>query len=85
MVVVPNRNFGRKVKRRINHPFRWWTKRRADSFKNSLSKDNQEFIDEYVKEKYSHLVTPLKQNLLEKKDWTPNSKRVGLIARKIGF
>jgi hypothetical protein len=49
-----------------------------------LSKENQEFVDEYVKEKIA-TTSPLKQEQMEKKEWTPESKRVGLIARKIGL
>ncbi|XP_015788708.1 39S ribosomal protein L3, mitochondrial [Tetranychus urticae] len=71
-------------KRRTTHPFRWWIKRKADSFKPELTKDNQKFIDDYFQTNFSTpLIVPDLFNKSQKV-WTPESRRVGLIARKIG-
>jgi len=70
------------VKRRLTHKFTWWPKKTTRINHNRmLSAENQEFLQEVYKEQYT---SPLNNIEIEKKVWTPDSKRTGLIARKIG-
>lgn len=50
-----------------------------------MSADNQRFIREVIQDKYRNK-SPLKGSELEiaKAEWTPNTKRSGVIARNIG-
>ncbi|CAG2182306.1 unnamed protein product, partial [Oppiella nova] len=71
------------IKRRKTHPFRWWPRmrRRADiPYKTYITKDNQQFVDTYIADTYS----PVKGVELSREEYTPDSRRCGLIARKIG-
>ena len=50
-----------------------------------MSPDNKTFIKEYINDKYNNTDTsPLKGGELVKTEWTPQTKRSGLIARNIG-
>lgn len=81
---VPSRDIGAKTKRRRTHPFRWWFKRRADSFKPELTDTNQEFLTDYMKHKFgSPLIIDLEN--YKDKNFSHTSKRVGVIGRKIGI
>ncbi|XP_074600181.1 mitochondrial ribosomal protein L3 [Brevipalpus obovatus] len=82
--IVPDRSIGRSTKRRRTHPFRWWTKRRADSFKPQLTESNQEFLTDYMSVKFSSPLIIPDLDEYKNKSFAPDSKRVGLIARKLG-
>ena len=71
------------VKRRLTHKREWWAKKTVNSTKYDrlLTKDNQKFIKQSIEEKYS---SPLINIEIESKEWTPDSKRTGLIVRKLG-
>lgn len=78
------KRFGRfkTVKRRHTHKKEWWPKKTTKLNHNKeLSIENQEFINQSIKDQYS---SPLVNVNFETKVWTPQSKRTGLIARKIG-
>ena len=49
-----------------------------------MSPDNKTFIKEVIDEKYRNMVSPLKGGELVKTEWSPRTKRSGLIARNIG-
>ncbi|XP_054164893.1 39S ribosomal protein L3, mitochondrial-like [Oppia nitens] len=77
------------VKRRKTHPFHWWprVRRRTDfPFKTNITHENQKFVDEYIKDKYGidSTESPLKGIDLKREEWTEESQRCGVIARKIG-
>lgn len=73
-------------KRRKTHPFRWWTtvNPRPDvPHKNYITRDNQKFVDDYIKDKYE-AESPLKGEQLPRQEFTADSVRCGVIARKLG-
>lgn len=75
-------------KRRKTFPFFWLpqkTKRHVPH-KNYLTKDNKDFVDSYIRDKYKLNVgeSPLKVEPLERGEYSPGSKRCGVIAKKIG-
>lgn len=76
----------RTVKRRLTHPFFYWTKKPAKRHGRFLDKKNQQFLDEIVTAK-REAGTPLKQDVLlsQQREFTENSRRIGLIGRKIGI
>ena len=51
-----------------------------------MSGDNRRFIDEFMRDKYQNQ-SPVKGSELEiqKAEWTPKSRRTGVIARNIGI
>jgi len=66
---------------RLRHPT-WLTKRNRVIHDDFVTQDNQEFITELIQDKYkSESSQPELTNIVE---WTPNLKRTGVIARKIG-
>ena len=70
------------VKRRLTHKRLWWMKKTTKRNHNrTLTIENQDFIQKVYKDQYS---SPLNNVQIESKVWTPESKRTGLIARKIG-
>lgn len=70
------------VKRRKTHKRSWWQKKVTRRNHNRmLSVSNQEFLQQHIKDHYS---SPLNNVQVDGKPWTPQSKRTGLIARKIG-
>jgi hypothetical protein len=71
------------VKRRVTHKFHWWQKKTVDArkYNNVLTAKNRDFIQKSIKDEYS---SPLNIVQFESRQWTPESKRTGLIARKIG-
>lgn len=70
------------IKRRLTHKRLWWQKKTTKKNHNRmLTKSNQEFIQEHIRDRFS---SPLIDVKIESKKWTPESKRTGLIARKIG-
>ncbi|KAB7496819.1 hypothetical protein Anas_03680 [Armadillidium nasatum] len=83
-----------RVKQRFTMPPFWHPKKRVicfdlmsytlfkiKAYPETLTTENQEFIKEHVKTRYS---SPLKGELFEKGEWEPNSYRCGLISKKIG-
>lgn len=65
-------------------------------YNEGLTSENKLFINEIVKEKYGppaiisgiptfQLKTPLKKESLQRGEWTPKTRRTGIIARKIGI
>lgn len=83
----------REVKR-LNHPPRkrippWLPKPFRVIAKDHVTQENKEFIQEYMHEKYPASVTnhlsPLKDEPIEPQaEWTPKSRRTGVLAKKIG-
>jgi large subunit ribosomal protein L3 len=92
-VLVPKRDMSR-VKHRKTHPFFWWTKKRRERNDQEITGDNQAFINQAILDKYGPAyvknstgmpyVSPLKEIVRERNEWTPRSIRTGVIARKIG-
>ena len=76
----------RTKKRRKTFPFRWWvpvTRRQDVPHKTYLNRENNKFVDVYIKNKYE-ATSPLKVEQLPREEMTDNSVRCGLIARKLG-
>lgn len=70
------------VKRRKTHKRFWWTKKVTRRNNNRmLTVDNQQFVQQHIAD---HYASPLNNVQIETKEWTPQSKRTGLIGRKIG-
>lgn len=75
-----------RSKRRTTHAPRHWVQRRNKFYEQYITHDNREFIQEYIKDKYSdNLESPLKEAPWPRGEWQPNSVRTGVIARKIGI
>lgn len=73
-----------RVKRRFTHPPYWHPYKNQQKEDTVLSPDNKTFIKEVIDEKYRNTVSPLKGGELVKTEWSPTTKRSGLIARNIG-
>lgn len=74
-------------KRRTTFPFKWLgQKDKKFEKKNNLTKDNKEFVDNYIKDKYELKTSesPLKTEPLKREEYSPGSRRTGVIAKKIG-
>jgi len=74
-----------RVKRRFTHPPYWHPIKNQQKEDTAISPDNKAFIKEFVEDKYGN-VSPLKGGELVKPagEWSPWTKRSGLIARNIG-
>ncbi|XP_064457171.1 large ribosomal subunit protein uL3m-like [Ornithodoros turicata] len=74
-------------KRRKTYPFHWWQPRRRKAYmEDHLTKGNKEFLQEVAEKKFLQPgESPLREEPWEKGQWTPESIRTGLIARKIGI
>ena len=76
---------------RTTHPFWYWVKKDAKRHDAFVDSDNRQFLDKVIKEKKeaeeARRQSPLNQDLLpsERKEWTEQSRRVGLICKKIGI
>lgn len=73
----------------------WYLKKERAKYSDGLTSENKLFINEVIKDKYGppaiisgistyQLQTPLKKEPVARGEWTPNTRRCGLIARKIG-
>ncbi|KAL6258096.1 hypothetical protein P5V15_010015 [Pogonomyrmex californicus] len=86
MITIPKRN-KYLPKPRYRHP-EWLPKPQRVLYDEQLTRDNKEFIDEVVKNKYPSTETklsPLKIDPIEPVvEWKPDMQRTGLIAKKIG-
>lgn len=75
------------VKRRKTYPFKWWVKKdKAFSAPTDLTKENKQFLDDIVQERYGSISksSPLKLEQFERGKYEPGSVRCGVIVRKIG-
>lgn len=89
MTLVPTRGARlscKTVKRRKTHPFWYWTRLGAKRHSAFLDKKNQQFLDDLVTEK-KEAGSPLKQEVIlsQKRPFTAESRRIGMIGRKIGI
>jgi len=84
-----------RVKTRRTHPRPEWAKKRRERHDQELTKENEAFVNQVILQKYgpayqadsltgSPWMSPLKELNHERKEWTPGSIRVGVIAKKIG-
>nr|CAG4647957.1 EOG090X07HN [Moina brachiata]SVE93054.1 EOG090X07HN [Moina brachiata] len=73
-----------RVKRRHTHPPYWHHMKNVQKKNDPLSSDNQRFIREIIEDKYSS-ASPVKGVETGKAEWTPKSRRSGVIARNIGI
>lgn len=74
------------IKRRKTHPFKWWVKKDGARHDGYIDKTNQQFVQEVIKREKE--LSPLKyqeDSSQRNREWTPESRRVGLIAMKIGI
>ncbi|CAG7733062.1 unnamed protein product [Allacma fusca] len=93
-LMVQKRDMSR-VKHRKPHPFFWWTKKRRERNDQEITEGNQAFIDQVVLDKYGPsyvpnstgmpYISPLKEIVNSRNEWTTRSIRTGVIARKIGI
>ncbi|XP_034945669.1 39S ribosomal protein L3, mitochondrial [Chelonus insularis] len=90
VVIIPNRNKFIHAHPRKRHP-PWLPKQLRVPYNEELTAENRDFIKEVVESKYGekdHLsgsTSPLKIEPIEpRQEWTPTSRRCGLIAKKIG-
>lgn len=88
-VMVPARGAKRSIptiKRRRTHPWWYWTKQKAKRHSNFIDKKNQQFLDSIVAEQKS-AGTPLEQDVIlsQQREFTADSRRIGMIGRKIGI
>ena len=74
------------VKRRRTHPWWYWTKQSAKRHDAFIDKRNQQFLKSLVEEQKA-AGSPLKQEVVlsQKRPFGPESRRIGLIGRKIGI
>ena len=77
------------VKRRKTHPLRWWMKQKSDpQLYGELSEENKKLLTQVVQAEHQTKLetSPLRLDptSLTGGTWTPQSKRTGLIARKLG-
>ncbi|CAG0886510.1 unnamed protein product [Darwinula stevensoni] len=86
-----------RLKTRSTHPPYWWAKQTRTRYNEELTAENKEFIEEVIEQRYGvpptvldsvctpYLpVSPLREEPWPRGEWTPTSRRCGLIARKIG-
>jgi large subunit ribosomal protein L3 len=74
------------VKRRRTHPLRWWPKMKADvQLDRQLTSENQSLLKQVTElEQLNRSPLQIDKTSLNSGEWTPQSKRTGLIARKLG-
>lgn len=71
------------VKRRTTHPFKWWTTKHLKG-SDDLSAENQAFVQKMAEQdKLKEPTVAVAPD--DRPQWTPESRRCGLIARKIGI
>ncbi|KAI1285457.1 39S ribosomal protein L3, mitochondrial [Halotydeus destructor] len=82
---IQTRNVRRgTVKRRTTHPFKWLPQKESKIKTDDLTTENRAFLDNLVE--LEKAATPLRADLpADRPQWTPDSRRVGLVARKIGI
>nr|XP_022901018.1 39S ribosomal protein L3, mitochondrial [Onthophagus taurus] len=72
-------------KPRLRNPT-WLTKKNRVVHNEFITSDNQEFLKEVVQDQFKiEAETSLKKEHITNIEWTPNLKRTGVIARKIGI
>ena len=85
--LIQSREVGRGVKKRRT-TYRWWwiPKPEADTSDENITDENKQFVDKYIQESYTlkENESPLKVKQFEPGEIDENTKRCGLIARKIG-
>nr|CAG4649387.1 EOG090X07HN [Scapholeberis mucronata]SVE93663.1 EOG090X07HN [Scapholeberis mucronata] len=79
------RNMSR-VKRRFTHPPYWHPTKNYQATEEPITADNHRFLKEVIQDKYKNK-SPIKGSELEmeKTEWTPKTRRSGVIARNIGI
>jgi len=71
---------------KFNHRKFYWVKRRGGGFDENISKDNQEFLDRVLIDKYADKDSPLKNAPWTRGEFNENAanKRLGVLAIKLG-
>lgn len=70
-----------------DHHDNYWVPRKREHTDDKITKENQSFLQEVIAEEFLKPgESPLKEHAIEERaQWTPNSVRTGVIARKIGI
>uniref|UniRef100_A0A1B6F490 Large ribosomal subunit protein uL3m n=1 Tax=Cuerna arida TaxID=1464854 RepID=A0A1B6F490_9HEMI len=74
----------------------WYLRKEHVNFEEALTESNKQFIEEIVHDKFGppaiisglstyQLKTPLRTEAVAKGEWTPRTRRTGLIGRKLGY
>ncbi|KAG1653226.1 39S ribosomal protein L3, mitochondrial [Nymphon striatum] len=72
------------MKRRSNLPRAWWIPKTIKFFDDNVSPENKDFLKE-LEQIPSKNLSPLKEEPWPRNSWGPDSRRAGVIARKIGI
>nr|CAG4643253.1 EOG090X07HN [Ilyocryptus agilis] len=72
-----------RVKRRTTHPAFWHATKNLQAIDDKVTQENRTFIKEFIQDKYFN-ASPVKGEQVVKTEWTPKSRRTGVIARNIG-
>ncbi|XP_049814577.1 39S ribosomal protein L3, mitochondrial [Schistocerca nitens] len=92
-IITQSRGKRLKCRPRLRYPT-WFVKKERSNYNENLTQENSAFIKEVVQDKYGLPAviggvltcqqSPLKNAPLERGEWTPKTRRTGVIARKIG-
>ncbi|XP_074645135.1 large ribosomal subunit protein uL3m-like [Tubulanus polymorphus] len=88
--LIPQIEFTRDLHRKRTSRRREWLPRRTTGIRNTdVTDENKEFLKEVVADRfqggYNHENSPLIDEPWERHQWTPKTKRTGVIAVKIGI